>query len=112
MTIMDIKEMYERKKCNFYVLVIIWFLEYRFTMHLDGFHVFINNTVVNVLGDIVQQLPVFTSNPLPMYCAPWINPVCIMGSSDMSNKIIYTTSEFETMQFIEIQVRVSLLLRL
>ena len=75
----------------------------RFTVHLDGYHLLVNNTIRNRLGDEVQQLS-SVSQETPIGCVPNFSPICVIGSSEMSNHIIYTASEFEKMQFLKIKV--------
>lgn len=72
-------------------------------MHLDGFHMLINNSVHNRLGEEVTQPPT-VSQQIPINCVPNISPICVIGSFELSNHIIYTASEFEKMKFIKIQV--------
>lgn len=76
---------------------------FRFTVHLDGFHLSVNDTLHNRLGDSVMQLPSL-DNQIPVNCLPSVSPVCIIGSLQKANQIIYTNSEFQTMQFVKIQV--------
>lgn len=76
---------------------------FRFTVHLDGFHLSVNDTLHNRLGDSVMQLPSL-NNQIPVNCLPSVSPVCIIGSLQKANQIIYTNSEFQTMQFVKIQV--------
>lgn len=75
----------------------------RFTVHLDGYHLLVNKTSHNRLGDEVKQLPSI-SQETPVGCVPNFSPICVVGSSEMSNHIIYTASEFEKMQVLKIKV--------
>ncbi|KAL9954498.1 hypothetical protein ACROYT_G042046 [Oculina patagonica] len=75
---------------------------HRFTVHLDGFHLFVNNTIHNRLGEEVTQLPT-VSRQIPVNCVPNLSPICVIGSLEMSNHVIYTASELEKMQFVKIQ---------
>ena len=75
----------------------------RFTVHLDGYHLLVNKTIHNRLGDEVKQLPSI-SQETPVGCVPNFSPICVVGSSEMSNHIIYTASEFEKMQVLKIKV--------
>ena len=77
---------------------------FRLTLHLDAFHVPINNTIQNRLGDEETQLPSL-SKEIPASCLPNLSPICLIGSDEMTNHVIYTSSEFEKMQFLKIQVR-------
>lgn len=77
---------------------------FRLTLHLDAFHFPINNTIQNRLGDEETQLPLL-SKEIPASCLPNLSPICLIGSDEMTNHVIYTSSEFEKMQFLKIQVR-------
>ena len=77
---------------------------FRLTLHLDTFHFPINNTIENRLGDEETQLPSL-SKEIPVSCLPNLSPICLIGSDEMTNHVIYTSSEFEKMQFLRIQVR-------
>ena len=81
----------------------------RLTVHLDGYHLLVNNTIHNRLGDEVTQLP-SVSQETPVGCVPNLSPTCVMGSSEMSNHFIYTSSEFEKMQVLKIQVSAALVM--
>ena len=77
---------------------------FRLTLHLDAFHFPINNTIQNRLGDEETQLPSL-SKEISASCLPNLSPVCLIGSHEMTNHVIYTSSEFEKIQFLKIQVR-------
>lgn len=77
---------------------------FRLTLHLDAFHFPINNTIQNRIGDEETQLPSL-SKEIPASCLPNLSPICLIGSDEMINHVIYTSSEFEKMQFLKIQVR-------
>ncbi|CAH3187370.1 unnamed protein product, partial [Porites evermanni] len=74
----------------------------RLTLHLDAFHFPINNTIHNRLGAEETQLPSL-SKEIPVSCLPNLSPICLIGSDEMTNHVIYTSSEFEKMQFLKIQ---------
>lgn len=77
---------------------------FRFTLHLDAFHFPVNNTIQNRLGEGETKLPSL-SKEIPASCLPNLSPTCLIGSHEMTNHVIYTSSEFEKMQFLKIQVR-------
>ena len=75
----------------------------RLTILLDGFHYLVNNTSIrNRLGE-EAQLPSI-SQQMSINCVPNLSPVCVIGSLEMSNHVIYTASEFEKMLFVKIDV--------
>ncbi|CAH3111707.1 unnamed protein product [Porites lobata] len=78
----------------------------RLTLHLDAFHFPINNTIQNRLGDEETQLPSL-SKEIAVSCLPNLSPICLIGSDEMTNHVIYTSSEFEKMQFLRIQLEKS-----
>ena len=72
-------------------------------LYRDAFHFPINNTIHNRLGEEVTQLPSLTQE-IPVSCLLYLSPVCIIGSQSMTSHLIYTSSEFEKMQILKIQV--------
>ena len=70
-----------------------------------------NKTIHNRLGDDVKQMP-SVSQETPVGCVPNFSPICVMGSSEMSNHIIYTASEFEKMQVLKINVSTALFIHI
>ena len=83
----------------------------RFTVHLDGYHLLVNRTIHNRLGDDIKRL-LSVSQETPVGCVPNFSPICVMGSSEMSNHIIYTASEFEKMQVLKINVSTTLFIHI
>ncbi|PFX25178.1 Cation channel sperm-associated protein subunit gamma [Stylophora pistillata] len=74
----------------------------RLTLHLDGFSYLVNNTRLgNRLGEEAQLPSIFHS--VPINCVPNLSPNCVVGSLEMSNHVIFTSSEFEKMMFLKIQ---------
>ncbi|XP_022791352.1 uncharacterized protein LOC111330714 [Stylophora pistillata] len=75
---------------------------HRLTLHLDGFSYLVNNTRLgNRLGEEAQLPSIFHS--VPINCVPNLSPNCVVGSLEMSNHVIFTSSEFEKMMFLKIQ---------
>lgn len=98
-----------RSMCKLFAATLFKFNDsflfgFRLTLHLDAFHFPINNTIQNRLGDEETQLPSL-SKEIAVSCLPNLSPICLIGSDEMTNHVIYTSSEFEKMQFLRIQVR-------
>ena len=92
------------QQLNLNLLMHSFLFGFRLTLHLDAFHFPINNTIHNRLGDEETQLPSL-SKEIPVSCLPNLSPICLIGFDEMTNHVIYTSSEFEKMQFLKIQVR-------
>jgi len=77
---------------------------HRLTVHINAFHLSINDTLHSGLGKEVSELQSTINEPMPVNCLPNMAPVCIIASRKLADHIIYTNTEFEKIGFLEIQV--------
>ena len=73
-------------------------------MHMNAFHLSINDTLPGRLDKGVSELQATINQPMPVNCLPNMAPVCIIASRELADHVIYTNTEFEDMGFLKIQV--------
>ncbi|KAK2573969.1 Transmembrane protein 120B [Acropora cervicornis] len=77
---------------------------HRLTVHINAFHLSINDTLHSGFGKEVSELQSIINNPMPVNCLPNMAPVCIITSRELADHIIYTNTEFENIAFLRIQL--------
>ncbi|XP_015752814.1 PREDICTED: uncharacterized protein LOC107332589 isoform X2 [Acropora digitifera] len=77
---------------------------HRLTVHINAFHLSINDTLHSGLGKEVSELQSTINEPMPVNCLPNMAPVCIITSRELADHVIYTNTEFEKIGFLEIQL--------
>ena len=85
-------------------MFLFWLSCFRLTVHINAFHLSINDTLQSGLGKEVSELQATINQPMPVNCLPNMAPVCIIASRKLAHLVIYTNTQFENIGFLKIQV--------
>mgnify|MGYP000459429303 FL=1 len=68
-------------------MFLFWLCCFRLTVHMNAFHLSINDTLHSGLGKEVSELQSAINQPMPVDCLPNMAPVCIIASRKLVENI-------------------------
>ena len=76
-------------------MFLFWLCCFRLTVHINAFHLSINDTLHSGLGKEVSELQSTINEPMPVNCLPNMAPVCIIASGEFAdyNSVIVLSLE-------------------